>query len=416
MNKNLLIGVEPKLAEALDSLISLFDNRTMLWFARLYDPQTGAFYYSNSGRDYEGFGPDLESTVQGLRCVESRGMLDNYGCSLKAALPKDITNKLLNFTISCADRDGYYYHPQWGKNITVQRRGRDLTWAEQIYEWFDAKPPYPTATQLLAQGEQNKNDENTALPDYFKSKAAYIDYLDSLDFAHKSYPAGNTLNAQYPQIKAAGLLDATCEYLIAHQNAKNGLWEDEITYDSVSGLMKVAGFFGNAGIKLPNFEKAIDSCIDATLSDIPAAAVVQVYNPHSAVCSLTGGMKKMGDEDAVAYSKKRYLDSIVPLIEKTRDKLAVFRKPDGSFSYMPNRSACKSQGAPVAIYMENEGDVNATTIAMSGGVGMLLHNLGMPFKIYDHKDFSEFISVLTAQTTVRKKPVPVGRESSPGRF
>ena len=83
---------------------------------------------------------------------------------------------------------------------------------------------------------------------------------------------------------------------------------------------------------------------------------------------------------------------------------------------MPNRSACKSQGAPVAIYMENEGDVNATTIAMSGGVGMLLHNLGMPFKIYDHKDFSEFISVLTAQTPVRKKPVPVGRESSPGRF
>ena len=414
MNKNLLIGVEPKLAEALDSLISLFDKNTMLWFARLYDPETGAFYYSNSGRDYEGFGPDLESTVQGLRCVQSRGMLDNYGCSLKDALPKNMINKLLNFTNSCADPDGYFYHPQWGKNIYVQRRGRDLTWAEQIYEWFDAKAPYPTATEILAQGVQNQ--ENSSIPDYLKSKSAFVDYLDSLDFAHKSYPAGNAINAQKPEIVAAGLLDVACEYLIAHQNRKNGLWEDEITYDSVSGLMKVAGFFASAGIKLPHFEKAIDSCINVTLSDLPTTAVVQVYYPHSAVSALTGGMNLLGDKDAVDYSKKRYLDNIVPLIEKTRDKLTLFRKPDGSFSYMPDRSACKSQGAPVAIYMENEGDVNATTIAMSGGVGILLHNLDMPFKIYDANDFSEFMAVISAQTPITKKPVPEGRESSPGRF
>jgi hypothetical protein len=202
MNKDLLIGLETKIADSLDRLISLFGLDTMLWFARLYDPETGAFYYSNSGRDYEGFGPDLESTVQGLRCVEDKGMIDaKYNCDLKAALPDFMVKKLVKFTKECADPDGYYYHPQWGKNITIQRRGRDLTWARQIYDWFDEKPPYPTALELLS---EKKTEASSALPDHLKSKAAFYDYLDSLDINNKSYPAGNTLNSQARQIRAAG--------------------------------------------------------------------------------------------------------------------------------------------------------------------------------------------------------------------
>lgn len=414
MNKDLLIGLEPKIADSLDRLISLFGLDTMLWFARLYDPETGAFYYSNSGRDYEGFGPDLESTVQGLRCVEDKGMIDaKYNCDLKAALPDVMVKKLVKFTKECADPDGYYYHPQWGKNITIQRRGRDLTWARQIYDWFDEKPPYPTALELLS---EKKTEASSALPDHLKSKAAFYDYLDSLDINNKSYPAGNTLNSQARQIRAAGLMEDCCKYLIAHQNPNNGLWEDKITYASVSGLMKVSGFFGQAGMLLPNFKKALDSCIDMALSDELPGEVTSVYNPQSAVCTLTGNVSRLGDTESAEYSKKRFKDNIAPLIDKTHDKLSQFRKPDGSFSYLKDRSVCKSQGAPVSLYLENEGDVNATTIAMSGAVGMLLHNLGLPFKIYDSSDYAEFITVLMAQTPAKKKPVPEGRESSPGRW
>lgn len=414
MNKNLLKGLEPRVAEALDELISLVDMNTMRWFARLYDPETGSFYFSNSGRDYEGFGPDLESTVQGLRCVAGHGMIDSYGGSLKAALPQNIKDRLIGFTKSCADPDGYYYHPQWGKSISVERRGRDLTWARQIFEWFGERPPYPTAVDLLKNAEGSSHNPN--LPDYLKSKEAFLKYLDALDFNNKSYHSGNTLNSQSQQIRAAGLVDVCLDYLDAHQNPENGLWGDEVSYYTVSGLMKVAGFYSATGRRLPNFERAIDSCIESALDKEKPAGLVYIYNPHSAVCSLRGAMKKLGDTAAIEYINRRYRENVIPLISSMREKLLLFRHPDGSFSTNPGVSVCKSMGAPVAIYKEPEGDVNGTTIAMSGCIGMLLYNLGIPFKIYDSSDFREFIAIMNAQTPAKKKPVPEGRESSPGRW
>jgi len=330
MNKNLLKGLEPHVAEALDELISLFNMNTMRWFARLYDPETGAFYFSNSGRDYEGFGPDLESTVQGLRCVEAYGMIDNYGGSIKAALPQNIKDKLIKFTKSCASPDGYYYHPQWGKSISVERRGRDLTWARQIYEWFGERPPYPTAVDLLKNAEDSSHNPN--LPDYLKSKEAFLKYLDALDFNNKSYHSGNTLNSQSQQIRAAGLVDVCLDYLDAHQNPENGLWGNEVSYYTVSGLMKVAGFYAARGRRLPNFERAIDSCIESALNEEKPTGLVYIYNPHSAVCSLRGAAKKAGDGAAIEYIDRRYRENVIPLISSMREKLLLFRHPDGSFS------------------------------------------------------------------------------------
>jgi len=405
MNKNILKGLEPGVAEAMDGLISLFDMDTMRWLARLWDPTAGAFYYSNSGRDYEGFGPDLESTVQALRCVSQRGMMDDFDCSPDRALPESIKRKLVEFATSCADPDGYFYHPQWGKNIILSRKGRDLGWATQIFSWFKATPPYPTAIELLG----NKSEADASLPAHLLSKKAFYEYLDTLDLPHRSYPAGNQLNAQSGQIRAAGLLDACLDYLDAHQLSTNGLWESEVNYVSVSGLMKVASLYASAGRMLPNYEKAVSSCLEAALSEERPGAVVYVYNPHSAVGSIHSAMQRLGDKAAVDYINSRYEGEIIPLIDRTREKLSIFRKADGSFSYIPEYSSHISQSAPVALYHENEGDVNATTIAISGGAGCLFSNLNIPFKIYDRADLDEFISIMLSRGPIVKKPVPADR-------
>ena len=52
--------------EALEYLYNMFDERIYLWLADLWEPEFGAFYFSNSGRDTDGYLPDIESTVQAL--------------------------------------------------------------------------------------------------------------------------------------------------------------------------------------------------------------------------------------------------------------------------------------------------------------------------------------------------------------
>ena len=127
-------------------------------------------------------------------------------------------------------------------------------------------------------------------------------------------------------------------------------------------------------------------------------------------------MTNLGDEAAIKYTDNKFEDNLIPLIRAMHDKLLAFRHPDGSFSSYPGRSVCKSMGVPVAIYMEPEGDVNGTSIAIAGCLALLLHNLGKKLKIYDRNDFEEFILIAKSQIPPEKKPVPEGRESSPGRW
>ena len=76
------------IASALREMHALMtDGDVVSWFANLYDPETGGFYYSNSARDTEGFLPDLESTRQTMSFFFSSGMANEVGCNMASALP-----------------------------------------------------------------------------------------------------------------------------------------------------------------------------------------------------------------------------------------------------------------------------------------------------------------------------------------
>ena len=57
---------DPVVREAVrDFYANFFDPEKLIrWWAGLYDPEIGGFYYSNSARDNAGFLPDMESTYQ----------------------------------------------------------------------------------------------------------------------------------------------------------------------------------------------------------------------------------------------------------------------------------------------------------------------------------------------------------------
>ncbi len=67
---------------ALCDLYSLYTSDMTEWYAKLYDPKVGGYYYSNSGRDHEEIEykgmtfpllPDIESTNQALNFLKSTG-------------------------------------------------------------------------------------------------------------------------------------------------------------------------------------------------------------------------------------------------------------------------------------------------------------------------------------------------------
>ena len=51
------------------NIYDMFDEKMLIWYASLYDPDIGGFYFSNSARDTEGFLPDIESTAQALNFI-----------------------------------------------------------------------------------------------------------------------------------------------------------------------------------------------------------------------------------------------------------------------------------------------------------------------------------------------------------
>ena len=81
----------------------------------------------------------------------------------------------------------------------------------------------------------------------------------------------------------------------------------------------------------------------------------------------------------------------------TREKLRVFRKECGSYSYCPTHSATRSQGCPAAVADAWEGDINATIICSSDILNYIyaaldLYEYRVPiFSSADAKRFYELI-------------------------
>ena len=74
----------------LKELYSIFEPEFATWLGSLYDKEIGGFYFSVSGRDNEGFLPDVESTYQAVNTLASIGFIDKA-----TDLPDEMKNKII---------------------------------------------------------------------------------------------------------------------------------------------------------------------------------------------------------------------------------------------------------------------------------------------------------------------------------
>jgi hypothetical protein len=385
----------------LEQLYSLYDERLYVWLATLWDPQIGGFYFSFSGRDCDAFLPDIESTAQAMGFVTKSGLLSAYGRDLKSAVPEPMKAALLKFSKSLQDKDdGFFYHPQWGKNVVTERRARDLSWATSLIEKLGDKPQYPTPLDKGMNGESSEN-----LPSYLKNVDEWRSYLREFDLAERSAYSGSVISAQAVQIRAAGeeYVRELISWLEENQNPENGLWEKKISYPAVDGMMKMAILYNHFDIPMKNVDKAMKSALISALSDDPISCCTQFYNPIGAISGILENLRLTGAEDDADALRRIVIEHAEKLIKATREKIVTCKRSDGSFSYDSQPRSRLSQKAPVGLGLE-EGDINASSICSTGIVYNLCGALGIPrIPIFCEKDSKIFFDIIDNAIQLQKK-------------
>ncbi len=377
-------------------LYTMYRPQLPKWLGGLYDREIGGFYYSNSARDNEPFLPDIESTEQALNLVVNTGMLPSSDL-----LPEEMKKAVERFTKSCLDsEDGYFYHPQWGKNIVDSRRSRDLNWALSLSTKFGYKYDYPTANERLAEAARS-GEVAEELPERFSSEAEFIKYLESFDWENNSYYSGNTVASQGTQIIAAGYAQLCADFLNRYQNPATGFWSEDIGMrGGVNGFLKITSFYRNAGIAIKMPEKAARSIITAMTSDEVGSTVCHLYNVWNAMDNILVSLRSGGEicDREFAESVQDEMLKFAPLALKcAKYKTRGFMKPDGGFSFMENRSTHRSQEALVSVEGVLESDVNASVLCTSGLTNAICRSLGcedVKVPIYTEFDYQNFISAL----------------------
>ena len=420
-----------ELSDALRAFYSCFEEDIYIWLANLWDPTTGGFYYSNSGRDTETFLPDIESTAQALQFLENSGMVDAYDGEWENAISYSMKEKLLSFAQGLQDpEDGYFYHPQWGKNIITSRRGRDLGWATSIISQLGALPLYDTPSGIKGSTTEEVTPTSakalvgrlgistiaavsavtptasSLLPSHLQSPDAMEEYMLSLDINGDSYAAGNTLAAQHSQIKEAGseVMNRMFEVFAELQSPETGMWEDTLSYNAANGLMKISSLYQHFNVPVPYAEIAAEGLITIIKEPDGAAHVCSVYNPWVTMRTL---FDCIGSPSKVREIRERLIEEAPALINLTREKLLPCYVDAGGYSYYHGRTAYTAQGAVVALPNTYESDVNATCVAFGALNNMCkVLQINAP-KLYCEEDFDYFINTIgSLGEIIKNEPKP----------
>jgi hypothetical protein len=326
-------------------------------------------------------------------------MVDDFDASYAKALPEWMKNDIGAWVQGLQDEDGFYYHPQWGKSIPAHRRGRDLAWSRSILRTLGIQPKYASITDKKKAATQTNTP---AVPEHLSSPEKFDEFLRGLNFGEHSYGVGNQLVAQADQIKAVGLMDQLIAFLNAKQHPENGYWHDTPGYTAVNGLLKISGCYNIGGVPFPNATVAAKSAIEAITSEEEFSIVCDVYNTWFTVDNLAQNLRNFGGEEGKAQADKMIADLTAIAAEGMRAsarKLARFKKPGCSFSFLRDYSSEVSQSMPVALYHATEGDVNATLIAVSGTLEKCYDALGVAAEdrvpIFGRPHFERFMEIVT---------------------
>lgn len=393
------------------------------WWAGLYDPDLGGFYYANSARDTEGFLPDMESTYQISQHLKELAPYYKGQKNLRLFYGETLSNKIRQFYLDMYDSaTGYYYHPQWSRevsNANVMRRTRDKDWAKTMTGWLEplnTTSTFDVTVQRLASSakltKRFSENENEWGPDTVPAITAYVNNLLATQTCENW---ANTLQTQAKQLIEARLLGTVLDLLEARINSTYGLWttgrvgntnvyynlKTTPTEESLFGMLtctyKVAMLYQAYNGEMdqaedcrpiPEAMKMVERAIEGIKINDPGARVTYRFNPWATLGTIWENLRDChgrNSSEVNAYLARISTD-IVTMLNVTKQCLEPYRHADGSYSFLQSGSAAVVNGTPVSLG-RNEGDVNATNLVLglakhichavgANTVGVLCHDDG----------------------------------------
>ena len=350
------VTLTDEMREALKKVDKVFSQDVVDWLAGLYDPAAGGFYYCESGRDNKGFSADIESTYQAF-C----GMLHELGFYADGKyIPEEIKTKLGEYTQQRqAEDDGYFYDPQFGKNVTVSKRERNLGHGKALLNFTGFKALYPYPDERAKAESLAKTADSGSLPEMYKSAEAYRKWISDQPWSTNPYAAGNNVAASSSMAKSLGYGDILIEELNKRQNAETGLWGgSDRTYLQLNASMKCAAAYRTVNYPYPNMDNMIDSVVYIVENDMPGE-IAPAWNPLALLKyakATYGGVLKPEQTERLNAAAPR-------IVSKIADNVMAFKQKDGGFSYYRDHSSAESQGALVGLGLA-EGDINSSYMAL----------------------------------------------------
>ena len=379
-------------------------EKIMRWWAGLYDPEIGGFYYANSARDNAGYGanaflPDMESTWQIIN------RLRQFDTDLARYLGSDVTAKIIEFYQTRQDPDdGYFYHPQWGKGgddnlMSLMRRTRDQDWAIAALEHLHSAPLYPTAldrarnttstfdvtVQRLASsaGLTKTAQASRVSANWEANEASVKSYVNNLLNTRTCENWANELDTQISTFEAKGVIQYVLDVLDERVNPTYGLWVSgydsardlyynlktspttEVPYGIFTNTYKVMKVYNAGGRLFKYTTKMVENTIKAINSKDPGARITYIFNPWATLGNVRTNLQNYGSTAQLTAYDRLISENIIEMINSLKSSLGIYKHADGSYSYLPDGTSSPTiYGTPVSLGL-NEGDVNAHNLVMS---------------------------------------------------
>ena len=348
--------------EVLSEIDAEFDKETLDWLIKMYDGESGGFYYSQSSIDNEQFEPDIESTVQANSTLKDLGLIEKDGEG-KWVYPDWYKKGILDFLRSRQDEDdGYFYDPVYKEIAGKEKLERNTAFATSLIKGtFYEKPLYPTPMErILAKKEKGENisgggKNGAADQDIYDSPESFVAWLEELTGRMNSYCWGSYIASGYGMIKAAGLEDTLVDWLIKNQNTENGTWAKKFDMEAVNGVLKLCGSFNPGTKPYPNIDKYVTNVVEFTKTFEPITAAAN-WNPLGSLRQILQNNPDLPEE-----LRKKVDDGILDMIQNTLVQMRKFRQPDHGFGYLQCGSSRTSNAVVVSLGLP-EGDVNALAL------------------------------------------------------